>query len=59
VYVCPDCDGYEIEDRRTVVIGAGEAGAQMALILSERTSDLIYINHESKPFRPETMILLT
>lgn len=55
VYVCPDCDGYEIEGRRTVVIGAGEAGAQMALILSERTSDLIYINHESKPFRPETM----
>ncbi|WP_411346920.1 NAD(P)/FAD-dependent oxidoreductase [Paenibacillus sp. WLX2291] len=55
VYVCPDCDGYEIEGRRTLVMGAGEAGAQMALILSTRTDQLVYINHESKPFKPETM----
>lgn len=55
VYVCPDCDGYEIENRRTIVMGSGEAGAQMALILRERTDQLIYINHESKPFKPETM----
>ncbi|WP_017812166.1 NAD(P)/FAD-dependent oxidoreductase [Paenibacillus shenyangensis] len=58
VYVCPDCDGYEIQDRKTVVLGAGEAGAQMALILSDRTDQLLYINHESKPFKPETMELL-
>ncbi|MEW4369883.1 NAD(P)/FAD-dependent oxidoreductase [Paenibacillus kandeliae] len=55
VYVCPDCDGYEIEGRRTLVLGAGEAGAQMALILSARTDQLVYVNHESKPFKPETM----
>jgi len=55
VYVCPDCDGYEIEGRRTVVIGAGEAGAQMALILLPRTDQLVYINHEGKSFKPETM----
>ncbi|WPP39402.1 NAD(P)/FAD-dependent oxidoreductase [Paenibacillus hunanensis] len=55
VYVCPDCDGYEIEGRRTVVMGSGEAGAQMALILTPRTDQLLYINHEGKPFKPETM----
>ncbi|WP_322906194.1 NAD(P)/FAD-dependent oxidoreductase [Paenibacillus campi] len=55
MYVCPDCDGYEIEGRRTVVIGAGEAGAQMALILAPRTDQLLYINHEGTSFKPETM----
>lgn len=46
VYVCPDCDGYEIQDQRTVLLGSGEAGAQMAMILIQRTNDLLYINHE-------------
>lgn len=47
VYVCPDCDGYEVEQRTTIVMGAGNTGAQMALTLSERTQDLIYVNHDS------------
>lgn len=47
VYVCPDCDGYEVEQRTTVIMGAGNTGAQMALILRERTQDLTYVNHES------------
>ncbi|GAB6931344.1 NAD(P)/FAD-dependent oxidoreductase [Paenibacillus sp. JCM 10914] len=46
VFVCPDCDGYEIQDRRTVVIGSGDPGASMAILLSERTKDITYINHE-------------
>ncbi|MBR2566190.1 MAG: NAD(P)/FAD-dependent oxidoreductase [Paenibacillus sp.] len=46
VYVCPDCDGYEIQGRRTILLGAGEAGANMAMTLIERTADLLYINHE-------------
>ncbi|GAA3402320.1 NAD(P)/FAD-dependent oxidoreductase [Paenibacillus hodogayensis] len=48
VYVCPDCDGYEIQNRRTVIMGSGDSGAQMALILSERTDKLLYVNHEGK-----------
>ncbi|NOU92179.1 FAD-binding protein [Paenibacillus sp. LMG 31456] len=47
VYVCPDCDGYETQGRRTVVMGAGDVGASMALLLLYWTCDLIYINHEA------------
>ncbi|WP_274651401.1 NAD(P)/FAD-dependent oxidoreductase [Paenibacillus humicola] len=46
VFICPDCDGYETADRKTLVIGSGDAGASMALTLTFWTRDLIYINHE-------------
>lgn len=46
VYVCPDCDGYEVRGRRTAVLGSGDTGAEMALLLAERASATIYINHE-------------
>lgn len=46
VYVCPDCDGYEIKDRPTIVLGSGNVGANMALTLTYWTDKLIYINHE-------------
>lgn len=49
VYICPDCDGYEIQGKLTVVMGAGDAGASMALILAERTRKLTYVNHEASP----------
>ncbi|WP_151737750.1 NAD(P)/FAD-dependent oxidoreductase ['Paenibacillus yunnanensis' Narsing Rao et al. 2020] len=55
VYVCPDCDGYEIEARRTVLVGSGDAGAHMAFVLRERTGDLTYINHEGVPLSPENL----
>lgn len=47
VYICPDCDGHEIQDRDTVLMGAGDAGADMALVLAERARSLVYINHEA------------
>lgn len=53
VYVCPDCDGYEIQDQRTVLLGSGEAGANMAMILIQRTNDLLYINHEQTAISAE------
>ncbi|MEQ2528732.1 NAD(P)/FAD-dependent oxidoreductase [Bacillaceae bacterium CLA-AA-H227] len=46
VYVCPDCDGYEIKDKPTIVLGSGNVGANMALTLTYWTDNLIYINHE-------------
>ncbi|OIB02802.1 pyridine nucleotide-disulfide oxidoreductase [Paenibacillus sp. LC231] len=55
VFVCPDCDGYEIQDRKTVVMGSGDPGASMAVLLSERTRDIIYINHEGEPASSEHM----
>jgi thioredoxin reductase (NADPH) len=45
VYICPDCDGYEVKDKRTVVLGSGNAGARMALTLTYFTSKLLYVNH--------------
>lgn len=46
VYVCPDCDGYEVSDKKTLVMGSGNVGAEMALTLTHWTSDLVYVNHE-------------
>jgi thioredoxin reductase (NADPH) len=46
VYVCPDCDGYEVSDRRTIVMGSGGVGIGMAQMLLYWTRELIYINHE-------------
>lgn len=53
VYVCPDCDGYEIRDRRTVVLGSGDVGAAMAIALSPLTPLLAYVNHERRPVRED------
>lgn len=55
VYVCPDCDGYEVQNRKTIVLGAGASGANMALLLSDRTGDLSYINHERTPVDDELL----
>ncbi|NHN33913.1 NAD(P)/FAD-dependent oxidoreductase [Paenibacillus agricola] len=46
VYVCPDCDGYEVDGRKTIVMGSGNVGASMALALLYWTKDVVYINHE-------------
>ncbi|AEI45210.1 NAD(P)/FAD-dependent oxidoreductase [Paenibacillus mucilaginosus] len=46
IYICPDCDGYEVMDRRAVVMGAGEAGSGMAMAISYWTDRIIYVNHD-------------
>ncbi|WP_281885429.1 NAD(P)/FAD-dependent oxidoreductase [Paenibacillus sp. YYML68] len=46
IYVCPDCDGYETSGKRTIVLGAGVAGAGMAITLRYWCDDLVYVNHE-------------
>jgi thioredoxin reductase (NADPH) len=53
VYVCPDCDAYEIKDKPTIVMGAGDVGAEMALLLADYSRDIIYVNHERKPVKLE------
>lgn len=55
VYVCPDCDAYEVRGKKTAVIGSGETGASMALTLHGTAGELIYINHEKQPLQPATM----
>lgn len=40
-HVCPDCDGYETRDCKTVVVGAGRKAVGMALSLSTWTSQIV------------------
>jgi thioredoxin reductase (NADPH) len=49
VFVCPDCDGFESEGKRTVVLGSGNTGAHMALTLMYFCNELFYVNHENQP----------
>lgn len=48
IYVCSDCDGYEALNRRTAVLGSGNAGARMALAVSYWTNQIIYVNHDKR-----------
>lgn len=48
VYVCPDCDGYEVTNKKVIILGAGVAGASMAMTLLYWTKDIIYVNHDGE-----------
>ncbi|RAK18457.1 thioredoxin reductase [Anoxybacillus vitaminiphilus] len=48
VYVCPDCDGYEVTNKKVIVLGAGITGANMAITLLYWTKNMIYINHDGE-----------
>ncbi len=52
IYVCPDCDGYEVKGKRTIVLGSGNVGASMAITLTYWTDRILYINHEKKSVSP-------
>jgi thioredoxin reductase len=54
-HVCPDCDGYECRDKKTVVIGVGRKAVGLALNLTTWTRDVIICtNGESARLdRPE------
>ena len=41
VHHCPDCDGYEARNCKTVVIASGRSAAGMAFALTTWTSDLV------------------
>lgn len=48
IYVCPDCDGYEVTNKKVIVLGAGKTGANMALTLLYWTNDITYVNHDGE-----------
>lgn len=48
-HVCPDCDGYETRDKKTVVIGSGRKAVGMALNLSTWTRDIIICTNGLAP----------
>ena len=55
VYVCPDCDGYEIQNKKTTVLGAGNTGANMAITLSYWSNEIIYINDKETEVKQELL----
>jgi thioredoxin reductase len=48
-HVCPDCDGYEARDKKTVVIGKGRRAVGMALNLTTWTRDLTVCTNGKDP----------
>ena len=48
-HVCPDCDGYEARDRKTVVIGQGRRAVGMALNLTTWTRQLVICTNGPDP----------
>jgi len=48
-HVCPDCDGYETRDKKTVVIGTGRKAVGMAINLSTWTQDMIICTNGLAP----------
>jgi thioredoxin reductase (NADPH) len=48
-HVCPDCDGFECRDRKTVVIGTGRKAVGMALNLTTWTREIIVCTNGEPP----------
>ena len=48
-HVCPDCDGYEVRDKKTVVIGSGRKAVGMALNLTTWTREIIICTNGEPP----------
>lgn len=48
-HVCPDCDGYECIDKKTVVIGSGRKAVGMALNLTTWTREIIICTNGEPP----------
>ncbi len=49
VHVCPDCDGFETRDKKTVVVGTGRKAVGMALALSNWTEELVVCTNGEPP----------
>lgn len=48
IYVCPDCDGYEVRDQHVLLLGSGKTGANLALTLAYWTDKITFINHDGE-----------
>jgi thioredoxin reductase len=48
-HVCPDCDGFECRDKKTVVVGTGRKAVGLALNLTTWTHDIIVCTNGEAP----------
>lgn len=54
IFHCPDCDGYEVRDKRVGVIGWGKRAAGLTLKLKQWTEDLtIFVHGHERGFDEE------
>jgi thioredoxin reductase len=56
VHVCPDCDGYEARDKKTVVIGVGRKAVGMALALTTWTREIVICTNGEKPDMDQALL---
>jgi thioredoxin reductase len=56
VHVCPDCDGYETRDKKTVVVGKGRKAVGMALALTNWTAAIVICTNGEKPDMSQALL---
>lgn len=49
VHVCPDCDGYETKDKKTIVLGKGRKAVGMALAITTWTAQIVICTNGEPP----------
>lgn len=55
-HVCPDCDGYETRNCKTVVVGNGRKAVGMALTLTNWTSEIVICTNGERPDITEALM---
>ncbi|PEL11211.1 NAD(P)/FAD-dependent oxidoreductase [Bacillus sp. AFS017336] len=53
IFVCPDCDGYEVLNKSVIILGSGDVGAELAITLTYWSNQIIYINHDGNELTPD------
>ena len=56
VHVCPDCDGYETRDKKTVVVGIGRKAVGMAFALGTWTKQIVICTNGEKPEMSQVLL---
>ena len=54
-HVCPDCDGFETRNKKTVVVGKGRKAVGMALALANWTEQLVICTNGEPPELDENL----
>jgi len=56
VHVCPDCDGYETRNCKTLVVGCGRKAVGMALALTTWTREIVICTNGEPPDMDQTLL---
>jgi len=56
IHVCPDCDGYETCEKKTVVVGKGRKAVGMALALTTWTKQIVICTDGEPPDMEQTLL---